>query len=73
MLDRYRGDARGWDDYAKAFRGLLRERGVERTLDPLMLDGACLLCSEHASHRCHRRIVAEYLDEHWGGIEIRHL
>ena len=31
------------------------------------------LCSEDRPHRCHRRLVAEYLSEHWGGIEIAHL
>jgi uncharacterized protein (DUF488 family) len=36
-------------------------------------DGACLLCSEEKPHHCHRRLVAEYLKEKWGNIEIAHL
>ena len=37
------------------------------------MDGAFLLCSEHRPHHGHRRLVAEYLMERWGGIEIEHL
>jgi uncharacterized protein (DUF488 family) len=32
-----------------------------------------LLCSEEKPHRCHRRLVAEYLAEAWGGVEIKNL
>jgi hypothetical protein len=41
-----------------------------------VLDGACLLCSEHAPDRCHRRLAAEYLRDAFasaGTIEIVHL
>jgi len=34
---------------------------------------AVLLCSEHSPERCHRRLVVEYLDEHWGGVTAVHL
>jgi uncharacterized protein (DUF488 family) len=37
------------------------------------VDGGCLLCSEEKPHHCHRRLVAEYLSEKWGGIEIEHI
>lgn len=38
-----------------------------------MLEDACLLCSEDKPHQCHRRLVAEYLKDHWGDVEIDHL
>ena len=38
-----------------------------------LLDGACLLCSEEKPHHCHRRLVSEYLQQHWEGIQITHL
>ena len=38
-----------------------------------MQDGACLLCSEERPHQCHRRLVAEYLQERWRNVEICHL
>ncbi|MYJ74235.1 MAG: DUF488 domain-containing protein [Gammaproteobacteria bacterium] len=32
-----------------------------------------LLCSEDQPHHCHRRLVAQYLNDHWGGIEVEQL
>jgi hypothetical protein len=32
-----------------------------------------LLCSEHTPEKCHRRLVVEYLELHWGPIEVLHL
>lgn len=73
MLQGFRasGGIRGPSE--QGFLDLLAERRVEKTLDPRALDGACLLCSEDKPHHCHRRLVAEYLDSHWGGLEIVHL
>jgi uncharacterized protein (DUF488 family) len=31
------------------------------------------LCSEQEPHHCHRRLVAEYLKEHWHDVEIEHI
>lgn len=74
LLARYRKrNHRGnWDEYAGGFGELLRERAIE-TLPRATFEGACLLCSEHSAERCHRRLVAEYLSQRWGGLEIRHL
>jgi uncharacterized protein (DUF488 family) len=38
-----------------------------------LFDGAGLLCSEATPEHCHRRLLAEYLSEQWGGIRIVHL
>jgi uncharacterized protein (DUF488 family) len=73
MLDAYRGGKVKWADHAERIRRLLAERAVERTLSREELDNSCLLCSEPEPERCHRSIVAEYLREQWGGVEIRHL
>jgi uncharacterized protein (DUF488 family) len=73
MLDRYRNQKEGWSAYEKAFLKLLAEREVEKRLDPALFDHGCLLCSEHLPHHCHRRLIAEYLNEKWGGIGIQHL
>jgi uncharacterized protein (DUF488 family) len=32
-----------------------------------------LLCSEARAEHCHRRLVLEYLDRGWGGIQAVHL
>ena len=73
MLDKYRKEKQGWASYERSFNALLKKRQIEKTLDPAEMDGACLLCSEHEPDHCHRRLVAEYLQRHWKGVEIRHL
>ena len=72
MLNAYKKEKGSWSDYAAEFLNLMRTRKIER-LDPAELDGSCLLCSEDKPHQCHRKLVAEYLNEHWGNVEIRHL
>ena len=52
---------------------LMRARRIEETTSRELLDGACLLCSEEKPHHCHRRLVAEYLGERWGNVEIEHI
>ena len=73
MLDEYRKEKRGWENYERRFRELMKERAIEKKLDPKLMEAGCLLCSEDKPHHCHRRIVAEYLNEKWGGVEIAHL
>lgn len=74
MLDGYRKKHRDWSLYEKQFLDLMRERRIEEK-EGLQesLAGACLLCSEDKPHRCHRRLVAEYLGEHWGEMNVTHL
>ena len=43
------------------------------TFDLKIVADGCLLCSESTPEYCHRRLVAEYLDRHWGGLQITHL
>jgi hypothetical protein len=59
--------------YEQRFLELMRERQIERPIDRSLIDCACLLCSEEKPHHCHRRLVAEYLQRHWGELEIEHL
>ena len=73
MLDEYRKEKRGWENYEKRFRDLIKERAIEKQLDPDLFKGACLLCSEDKPHQCHRRIVAEYLKDAWNDVDIVHL
>ncbi len=73
MLDEYKKNGRDWPKYESQFRSLMSERHVENTVQKDLLDGACLLCSEDRPDHCHRRLVAEYLRDKWGGFEITHL
>lgn len=72
MLDAYKKDKGDWSEYESHFIALIRSRRIEK-LDPQGLDGACLLCSESKPHHCHRRLVAEYLRDAWGDVDVEHL
>ena len=73
LLDAYKKDGGQWDVYERAFLNLMEERRIEQKIDPALVAGGCLLCSEDKPHQCHRRLVAEYLQKRWGNLEIRHL
>lgn len=73
ILDSYKKHKGDWGIYERAFIELISARKIEMAIRPEELDGACLLCSEPRPDRCHRRLVAEYLREKWGNVEIRHL
>ena len=73
MLDEYKKDHGKWRDYEEKFLRLMAERKVEATVAREVVDGGCLLCSELTPDNCHRRLVAEYLQSKWGGIEIEHI
>lgn len=72
ILDEYKKSKGAWSAYAEKFLNLMARRQIE-TLDKSRLDGGCLLCSEDKPHHCHRRLVAEYLKQKWGDVEIEHL
>jgi uncharacterized protein (DUF488 family) len=73
ILDAYKKEHIDWSGYEKQFRQLLIERHVENLVTPQLVDKACFLCSEPKSDKCHRRLVAEYLRERWGNVQIKHL
>ena len=73
MLTDYRKRRSDWNDYASRFLDLMRERRIEEMISEEILSDGCLLCSEDQPHHCHRQLVAEYLNERGGGVEIRHL
>jgi uncharacterized protein (DUF488 family) len=73
MLDDYKKKGGDWHEYERRFLELIAGRRIETAVAPDELDGACLLCSEDKPHRCHRRLVAEYLVGRWDGVEIEHL
>ena len=73
LLAAYRKSEIDWPAYEERFLDLMRERRIEETLDPKLLEEGCLLCSEDQPHHCHRRLVAEYLRDRWGDIDVAHL
>jgi uncharacterized protein (DUF488 family) len=73
MLDAYKKHGASWAEYEDQFLQLMRERRIEETIPSDLIQDGCLLCSEDQPHQCHRRLVAEYLNERWGDIHINHL
>ena len=73
LLDDYRKRRCDWEAYEDRFITLMRDRRIEETVPKKIVSDGCLLCSEDKPHRCHRRLVAEYLKQHWGNVEIEHL
>lgn len=73
ILDAYKKNGGYWTTYERQFLALMTQRRVEETLDKKVISGGCLLCSESTPEHCHRRLVAEYLGEKWGDVDIHHL
>ncbi|NIP66580.1 DUF488 family protein [Candidatus Bathyarchaeota archaeon] len=64
-----------WVSYEKRYLQLLEGRKVAERLDKKFFEErtCCFLCSEPTPKHCHRRLVAEYLANLWGDVEIIHL
>lgn len=75
ILNAYkRKGAMPWSEYEDRFLALMRERRIESVLEKESFERrTVLLCSEDTPDRCHRRLIAEYLAEQWGDVEIVHL
>ncbi|MGH2940123.1 MAG: DUF488 family protein [Solirubrobacterales bacterium] len=76
ILDLYkRKGEMSWQSYEGRFLELMRERAIENHLSPANFESerTVLLCSEATSEHCHRRLVAEYLADHWSEVRIVHL
>ncbi|MDI6790264.1 MAG: DUF488 domain-containing protein [Thermodesulfobacteriota bacterium] len=73
MLDEYKKQRGDWRMYEIRFLELMKQRRIEETVSKELIADGCLLCSEDKPHHCHRRLVAEYLKQHWGDVDITHL
>jgi uncharacterized protein (DUF488 family) len=73
ILDAYKKRKGDWATYERQFLDLMRHRCIEDTTAKDTLEYGCLLCSEEKPEHCHRRLVAEYLKEKWGDVEIHHI
>jgi uncharacterized protein YeaO (DUF488 family) len=74
LFKRYKAKELTWDDFSAAYVELIAKRRVESNLDVDLFRSACLLCSEHLPHHCHRRLALEYLNSRWNSrLKITHL
>ena len=73
ILDGIKKEKGRWEDYEKDFLRLMEDRRIEDKIDPALLAGGCLLCSEDTPHHCHRRLGVEYLQKSWGNFSVKHI
>ena len=73
ILTAFKKDKGDWAVYEDKFVHLMQARKIEDAPRRDLFQHGCLLCSEDKPHHCHRRLVAEYLAQKWGGVEIVHL
>ena len=73
ILDEYKKRNGDWRTYETRFLALMKQRRIEETVAREIIADGCLLCSEDKPHHCHRRLIAEYFEQHWGDVEINHI
>jgi uncharacterized protein (DUF488 family) len=73
ILDAFKKHKGDWAVYQAEFLNLMERRKIERSVPRDLIDNGCLLCSEDRPHHCHRRLVAEYFQQHWVDVSIQHL
>jgi len=74
LLDEYKKRGGDWSTYERSFLELMAERDIENVLSPTEFETrTALLCSEATVENCHRRLVCEYLAEHWSAVRPVHL
>lgn len=74
ILSAYRKD-KNWSKYERHYLKLLEERNIieDEDLQILREKNCCLLCSEPTAEKCHRRVLAEFLADHWDNVNIFHI
>lgn len=73
ILDAYKKKEISWSEYESKYNSVLSERVVVKQITSEELNMACLLCSEPTAEKCHRRLLAEALKNHYGDINIKHI
>ncbi|SMD16132.1 DUF488 family protein [Sporomusa malonica] len=73
LLDSYKDKKVSWTEYETEYARILEERAPLHRLDKSLFEDACLLCSEPTPKQCHRRLLAEYLEERLNGLRVVHL
>ena len=74
LLDQWHKQEMTWKEYEKIYIQLLKDRDILRKYGIKAFDGSCFLCSEDTPEQCHRRLLAEYLQEHSSEqVKIIHL
>ncbi len=73
ILDDFKKNKGSWFEFERKFEELMINRNIAGRASEVIRDNDCLLCSEHTPEQCHRRLVAEHIQENLANIEIVHL
>jgi len=73
LLSKYRKKEMTWEEYEVEYLNLLDMRKIKSKVEVEKLHKNCLLCSEHTAEKCHRRLLAEYLQVSRNDLKIIHL
>jgi len=73
ILDDFKKRKGSWAQYERSFRDLMTKRMIGDIAANTLRENDCLLCSEHSPEHCHRRLVAEHLQDELGNIEVIYL
>ena len=73
LLNDYKNGKVSWQQYETQFKAIISQRQIEKYIELRDMDMSCLLCTETTADKCHRRLVAEYLANHWPKLKIQHL
>ena len=75
LLDDYKKGRVTWAEYEKRYNDILMRRKIDGRADKIIGSGTpVFLCSEDKAERCHRRLLAEYIQMHSSqDITITHL
>ena len=64
LLDLWHKNEVTWTEYVEIYTKMLKDREIVKKYGVKSFNGACFLCSEDTPEQCHRRLLAEYLQEH---------
>lgn len=73
LLTKIKNGTINWAEYEQIFNDILKKRQIENLFTPNTINKVCFLCAENTAENCHRRLVAEYLQQHFPDLEIVHL
>lgn len=64
ILKTYKKNELTWSEYEVAYLNLLKKRNIlELAKKQMFNETICLLCSEDKPHHCHRRLLAEFIQQ----------
>ena len=64
LLDQWHKHEVTWPEYTEIYTNILKSREIIKKYGVKSFDSTCFLCSEDTPEQCHRRLLAEYLQEH---------